>query len=258
MQQNNLQINTAVAPTYQHQYGTQPEAAPVASPVSPIPHEQYGNQPVVAGTSPSSPKSPYDNNNSKVDATQFTADANNHIIVGSMMPAIVPATATTNGQQEQYYMQQQYQPQINLPYQPDTTYQQEGAATVAQKTATAVTAISPQQQQSDPLAPTQSNSLGVFHVIATYTPTLSDEIDIQLGDQIEVLVEYDDGWCQGINLTRGQAKGVFPRHCVDHQPLGVSTTAVAGDTNNISANPALQQQQKNEADKMKRVSSMIA
>lgn len=59
------------------------------------------------------------------------------------------------------------------------------------------------------------NSLGVFPVISTYTPTLSDELDIQPGDQVEVLVEYDDGWCQGVNLSRGSTKGVFPKHCVD-------------------------------------------
>ncbi|KAI7882594.1 hypothetical protein K492DRAFT_118517, partial [Lichtheimia hyalospora FSU 10163] len=58
-------------------------------------------------------------------------------------------------------------------------------------------------------------SLGVFPVISTYTPTLSDELDIQPGDQVEVLVEYDDGWCQGVNLSRGSSKGVFPKHCID-------------------------------------------
>jgi hypothetical protein len=63
-----------------------------------------------------------------------------------------------------------------------------------------------------------TGSLGVFNVVSVYTPTLSDEIDIQLGDHIELVVEYDDGWCQGINLSRGNAKGVFPRHCVEQYP----------------------------------------
>ncbi|KAI7858411.1 hypothetical protein BDC45DRAFT_414592, partial [Circinella umbellata] len=60
-----------------------------------------------------------------------------------------------------------------------------------------------------------TKSLGVFPVVSTYTPTLSDELDIQPGDRVEVLNEYDDGWCQGINLSRGNCKGVFPKHCVD-------------------------------------------
>ncbi|KAG1470189.1 hypothetical protein G6F56_002824 [Rhizopus delemar] len=57
--------------------------------------------------------------------------------------------------------------------------------------------------------------LGVFSVAATYTPTLSDEIDIQVGDQVQLLAEYDDGWCQGMNLTQN-SKGVFPKHCLDY------------------------------------------
>ncbi|SAL98495.1 hypothetical protein [Absidia glauca] len=78
-----------------------------------------------------------------------------------------------------------------------------------------------QTQQAGQPTPQQDvpqGSLGVFNVVSTYSPTLSDEIDIQLGDRIEILVEYDDGWCQGVNLTRGNAKGVFPRHCVEQHP----------------------------------------
>ncbi|RUS30513.1 hypothetical protein BC938DRAFT_479299 [Jimgerdemannia flammicorona] len=57
--------------------------------------------------------------------------------------------------------------------------------------------------------------LGTFTVISTYTPTLGDELDIQPGDKVTVLCEYDDGWVQGINETKGRLKGVFPKHCVD-------------------------------------------
>ncbi|CAG8599242.1 1326_t:CDS:2 [Funneliformis mosseae] len=61
----------------------------------------------------------------------------------------------------------------------------------------------------------ETKPLGSYTVIATYTPALADELDIQPGDKVTILVEYDDGWVQGINETRGGAKGVFPRHCVD-------------------------------------------
>lgn len=61
----------------------------------------------------------------------------------------------------------------------------------------------------------ETNPIGSYTVIATYTPTLSDELDIQPGDRVTILVEFDDGWVQGINETRGGTKGVFPRHCVD-------------------------------------------
>lgn len=62
----------------------------------------------------------------------------------------------------------------------------------------------------------QKPSLGIYRVTATYTPTLNDEMVVQMGDEIEVLVEYDDGWCQGINLSRDHIKGVFPQHCLDY------------------------------------------
>ncbi|KAI7905464.1 uncharacterized protein BX663DRAFT_429931 [Cokeromyces recurvatus] len=93
------------------------------------------------------------------------------------------------------------------------------------------------------LQPTQPGSIGVFYVTATYTPTLSDEIDIQVGDQVEMLVEYDDGWCQGINLSRGKSKGVFPKHCIDYQtPSEVQRASFA--------------LMNNDTDRVKRVSSM--
>ncbi|KAI8638548.1 hypothetical protein BD408DRAFT_422854 [Parasitella parasitica] len=59
-------------------------------------------------------------------------------------------------------------------------------------------------------------SFGTFTVIATFIPTLSDELDIDPGDQIELFAEYDDGWCQGMNISKGNVKGVFPRHCIDY------------------------------------------
>ncbi|KAH8547448.1 hypothetical protein BGW37DRAFT_510734 [Umbelopsis sp. PMI_123] len=62
----------------------------------------------------------------------------------------------------------------------------------------------------------EPKSLGTYNVISTYTPTLGDEIDIRPGDRIRVLVEYDDGWMLGENMTNGDAKGVFPRHCIDY------------------------------------------
>jgi hypothetical protein len=82
------------------------------------------------------------------------------------------------------------------------------------------------ESQPPRMPPTQAGSLGVFFVVATYTPTLSDEIDIQLGDQVELLVEYDDGWCQGINLTRGHAKGVFPKHCIENESGGTNVDRI--------------------------------
>ncbi|GAN05586.1 hypothetical protein MAM1_0096d05057 [Mucor ambiguus] len=59
-----------------------------------------------------------------------------------------------------------------------------------------------------------SSPIGTFTIISSYTQTLDDELYIQPGDQVQVYTEYDDGWCLGINLTRGRSRGVFPQHCL--------------------------------------------
>ncbi len=77
-----------------------------------------------------------------------------------------------------------------------------------------------QQNSTYEIMEEETKPVGSFIVVATYIPTLADELDIQPGDKVTILVEYDDGWVQGINETRGGIKGVFPRHCVDmsHAP----------------------------------------
>ncbi|CAG8619593.1 25441_t:CDS:2, partial [Gigaspora rosea] len=62
---------------------------------------------------------------------------------------------------------------------------------------------------------TDNIPIGSYTVIDTFVPTLPDELDIQLGDKVTVLVVYDDGWVQGVNETQGGVKGVFPQHCVN-------------------------------------------
>lgn len=164
---------------------------------TPQPMQQQQNYQHQYGVQPASPTH-YNNN------TQFQ-DAN---MAESMAPAAVPA--------QQYQAQpQEYQPQLNEEYSNEHI---EPLAPIA-----AVAVVAAAGVGGTLLPPTQAGSVGVFHVAATYTPTLSDEIDIQTGDQVEVLVEYDDGWCQGINLSRGNAKGVFPKHCIDYAS-GVSSS----------------------------------
>ncbi|CAI2173830.1 6289_t:CDS:2 [Funneliformis geosporum] len=78
----------------------------------------------------------------------------------------------------------------------------------------------------------ETKPLGSYSVIATYAPALADELDIQPGDKVTILVEYDDGWVQGINETRGGTKGVFPRHCVDMNTAlnGKRSSSIGGYT----------------------------
>ncbi|PLW19410.1 hypothetical protein PCANC_06329 [Puccinia coronata f. sp. avenae] len=64
-----------------------------------------------------------------------------------------------------------------------------------------------------------------FVVERTYQAALDDELVLHVGDRIEVVFYYDDGWCLGRNLdiaryAIGQlSKGVFPRDCVAAQPI---------------------------------------
>ncbi|KAI8384683.1 uncharacterized protein BYT42DRAFT_563301 [Radiomyces spectabilis] len=60
--------------------------------------------------------------------------------------------------------------------------------------------------------PAWPQPIGTFTVIATYTPTLDDELPIQPGDRVLVYMEYDDGWCLG--ATMSGTRGVFPKHCI--------------------------------------------
>lgn len=75
------------------------------------------------------------------------------------------------------------------------------------------------QQQSPPMvaampSPPQQHVIGTYQIAAGYTPTLADEIEVRIGDHVQVLAEYDDGWCMGTNLTTGQQNGMFPMQCL--------------------------------------------
>jgi len=74
------------------------------------------------------------------------------------------------------------------------------------------------EQQSDLYIEMKDNEPRTYTIIATYAqsmPSMDDELDIQLGDKVTILAEYDDGWVQGVNETRGGIKGTFPKHCVN-------------------------------------------
>ncbi|CAG8489468.1 8271_t:CDS:2 [Paraglomus occultum] len=87
----------------------------------------------------------------------------------------------------------------------------------------AKSAVAFEQQTHDYEKLEEPESLGTFTVVSTYTPNMDDELEIQPGDKVTVLVTYDDGWVQGVNETRDGAKGVFPRHCIDMDGKKTST-----------------------------------
>ncbi|KAI8854956.1 hypothetical protein BC829DRAFT_485911 [Chytridium lagenaria] len=56
-------------------------------------------------------------------------------------------------------------------------------------------------------------SANTMRVIHAYNPTLTDELPLVLGEDIIVLMSFDDGWGLGLNPTTG-AQGAFPLVCV--------------------------------------------
>ncbi|CAH1758560.1 11704_t:CDS:2 [Entrophospora sp. SA101] len=68
-------------------------------------------------------------------------------------------------------------------------------------------------QQNNLYIEMKENEPQSYTTVATYTPNMSDELNIQLGDKVTILAEYDDGWVLGVNETRGGIKGVFPKNC---------------------------------------------
>lgn len=85
------------------------------------------------------------------------------------------------------------------------------------KSATAFEQQSTYEKLDEPEAP---RPLGRYTAVAVYTAAMYDELDIEPGDKVTILVEYDDGWVQGINETRGCVKGVFPGSCIDKNNNG--------------------------------------
>ncbi|KAI9313897.1 hypothetical protein BX666DRAFT_1974584 [Dichotomocladium elegans] len=159
------------------------------------------------------------------------AMANNRLTRFSMGPTY-NATATYNNstrQQTAYHdfpsMSQAYQPPDQRLQQQQQQQQQHPTITIA-----APVTVEDHSAAHEPMSatiittPTGTNPeqdywhqkpIGTYVVAAGYTPTLSDELEVRPGDHVQVLVEYDDGWCLGTNLTiSGQARGVFPRQCL--------------------------------------------
>ncbi|KAL1920799.1 uncharacterized protein VTP21DRAFT_11434 [Calcarisporiella thermophila] len=66
-----------------------------------------------------------------------------------------------------------------------------------------------------PVSKDTSREEKIYRVVAGYTPMLQDEMEIKFGDEIKVLMEFDDGWIQGVNLTQGGLRGVLPKYCLD-------------------------------------------
>ncbi|KXS10004.1 hypothetical protein M427DRAFT_63057 [Gonapodya prolifera JEL478] len=62
-----------------------------------------------------------------------------------------------------------------------------------------------------------------------YTPREGDEIELDIGQEVFVHLEYVDGWGRGLNVTTG-VLGFFPMDCVSETAIGTTTLSVAQRT----------------------------
>lgn len=130
------------------------------------------------------------------------------------------------------HIQQQqpvYSSPMQQPYAAPTAESMMAAGTIAAAGSMQPHQPPPPQQQNNTMTTMPGNNQPqqpIHTIVAGYTPALSDEIQVHPGDQVQIIAEYDDGWCLGMNLTTGQQQGVFPKHCFS-PPEPPSQTAVA-------------------------------
>lgn len=147
--------------------------------------------------------------------------------MNNTLPPPTMSSSTYSDPFQQSSSIQQQQPVYSSPM------QQQYTAPIAESMmgAGAIAAAGSMQQQQNSTMTTLGGNNPQQHqqihtVVAGYTPALSDEIQVHPGDQVQIIAEYDDGWCLGMNLTTGQQQGVFPKHCIS-PPEPPSQTAVA-------------------------------
>ena len=58
-----------------------------------------------------------------------------------------------------------------------------------------------------------SEDVKSFMVKATYPKSQPDELEINVGERVELIHEFDDGWAKGRNLETDQV-GIFPLACL--------------------------------------------
>jgi len=59
----------------------------------------------------------------------------------------------------------------------------------------------------------ETNEIQLYKVVRMFMPTESDEIQLNIGDDVEITTIFEDGWCEGINKSINKS-GIFPRTCV--------------------------------------------
>ncbi|KAI9332855.1 hypothetical protein BDR26DRAFT_869067, partial [Obelidium mucronatum] len=61
-----------------------------------------------------------------------------------------------------------------------------------------------------------NNQAADVHIaVYDFSPQMPDEIELRVGDKVQLKHQYDDGWAQGTNLSNGNKTGLFPLDCLE-------------------------------------------
>ncbi|KAJ3287534.1 hypothetical protein HDU76_007814 [Blyttiomyces sp. JEL0837] len=153
--------------------------------------------------------------------------------LGPLPPVPAPLTNTTNS-----VPMLKPPPTTPLPL-PPTSTSPPPPITTSQSTTTATNILdlnSPPPNHLPPPPPpppaieeTPAPPALVFKVQFAFTPTLPDELALNLGELVEVLEAFDDGWGRGaVNRNGGREMGYFPIRCLTLPTAGVGMGAEVG------------------------------
>lgn len=81
-----------------------------------------------------------------------------------------------------------------------------------------------QDQQREiipPVKPERRPTNNIYVVVCSFLPQLIDELELKLGQKVQVLHAYDDGWAMGKIVGR-DCEGAFPMACVEAMSKTVS------------------------------------
>lgn len=93
---------------------------------------------------------------------------------------------------------------------------------------------------ANPFASREDNSAKttprMMNVVSYFTPTLADELRVQVGDTVRVLEEYQDGWCFVQYVGKADApKGVVPLVCLEERSRMVPVAHTRSPNGSLSS-----------------------
>ncbi|KAJ3184684.1 hypothetical protein HDU87_004087 [Geranomyces variabilis] len=60
----------------------------------------------------------------------------------------------------------------------------------------------------------RNSTARTMRVWAEYVPILDDELELRVGDEVEIAETFSDGWASGVQVLKPSTIGVFPLACL--------------------------------------------